>query len=127
MRKFIERLGKVLEEVQTERGPIDFAALIEREETPGKYDLVISAEWITNEKPFYELIASKLSRSLTDADWQLYSRTVVLDPHGEFMQEFSRVIGSRARANDLTNVRIANINALYVHLFPTLSTNLEYA
>ena len=126
MREFIDRLGQVLDELEEERGPIDFAALIEREETPTKYDLVVAADWINDEMPFYKLVANKLNRILTDEDWYKYSRTVVLNPKGEFRQEFLR-IEPIAREKDMINFRVANVNVLYAHLFPTHAANLSYA
>jgi hypothetical protein len=127
MREFIERLNKILNEIETERGPIDFAALVEREETPGKYDLLVSAPWITREKEFYQYLAAKLRSTLTDADWYLYSRAVVLNEDGEFVQELSRLAGLLGREKDMINFRVANVNVLYAHLFPTHAANLSYA
>jgi hypothetical protein len=119
MRPIIKKIEAVLEEVEQERGPLLFAALVEREDTPGRYDLLLSAEWARKEREFYQMIVSELVNHFTDADWSLYSRTVFLDPDGEFIHDFSEAVGQLNQPRDLRNTRIVNTNILYAHLFPT--------
>lgn len=61
-------------------------ALIDREDTPGQWDLVVSANWTRSDRAGIAKIIEVVSEgSLTTVDWFLISRIVPLDTADEFV------------------------------------------
>jgi hypothetical protein len=110
-----EKIRNILVEVSRDN-KFDFAAIIEREDASGRWDLAISAKWI-DEYPFLETIAPKLSAMLSDSELINLGRIVVLNPDGEFMQEYNQRIGPTDKDRDLFNITIAGIPVRHAHVF----------
>jgi hypothetical protein len=127
MKDLTDKFREILAEIEAEKGPFFFAALIERDNTPGRRDLVVSAPWISDEYEFYKYLSPKLHNHLTKEDWFVYSRTEAIDPTDRFIQEFTRYVGPIAKEQNLLNFRIANVDMKYAHLFPTNAENFSYA
>ncbi len=67
-------------------------ALIDREDTPGQWDLVVSANWAHSDREGIAHIIKVLSATnLTTVDWFLISRIVPLNPSDEFVQMVARL------------------------------------
>ncbi len=122
-----DKFREILSEIEAEKGPFLFAALIERDNTPGRKDLVVSAPWISNDDEFYKYLSPKLHRHLSKEDWFEYSRTEAIDPSDRFIREFTRYTGPVTKELNLLNLRIANVDMKYAHLFPTHAGNFSYA
>ena len=119
MNEFIERIRRIIEDVNRERGPFTFAALVDRSDNPvpGKFDLLVSAPWIGRDKEFYEYLKPILSGELREIDWLRLARVLVLNPSGEFLRDFQQVTGPLTNDKDIRNVRIADIDVRYAHSF----------
>jgi len=89
----LPRKFRVAEEQATRKGwPFTLFALIEREDTPGQWDLVVSATWAHSDREGIAHIIKVLSsEDLTTIDWFLISRIVPLDPSDEFVQMIARL------------------------------------
>lgn len=87
-----ERFGAA-EKLATGAGsPFVLFALIEREDTPGTLDLVVSAQWTRSDRAGIADIIEVLSTGgLTVVDWLLISRIVPLDPSDQFVQMIARL------------------------------------
>jgi hypothetical protein len=95
----------------------DVAAIIEREDADGRWDLAVSAAWI-DQYDFIEKVAPILSEVLSDPELIRLGRLVVLDPKGEFMQEFNKRIGLNSEDDrDFYNLTIAGIPVRHAHVF----------
>ncbi len=87
------RLLQVLPEIQQElarmRGEFTLFALLERENSVGPWDIIVSAPWVgENTKPTLDLVFDKLKKSLTKEELLTISRVVVLRPDEPFVKEF---------------------------------------
>ena len=103
----------------------DFAAIIEREDAGERWDLAVSADWI-DEYDFIETVAPKLSEVLSDSELIKLGRIVVLNPMGEFMQEYNQRIGPVTEDRDLFNITFGGIPVRHAHVFGA-QTPLMYA
>src|SRR5437867_21196 len=119
MNETIKKFGAIIAEVAREKGELQFAGLIEREEAPEKLDIVIAADWITNERQFLDYLVEKLKKAFTVAEFLKFARIVVLNPDGEFLREFNRIIGPLGTDQDVANTRIADAFVRWGHLFAT--------
>jgi hypothetical protein len=74
------KLKRVVEEISDERGDVDFAALLLREDSPGRWDFVLGARWLKDAgREVYEYVTEKLKRGLSPEELLQISRTVLLD------------------------------------------------
>ena len=88
----IRKLRSIEVEISVEKGNFTLFALIEREDSLGKWDIVISAKWIKEkEKEIINIIASKLQRNLTEIEQLMFSRVVVLPPSDPFIKNIYTV------------------------------------
>ncbi len=87
-----EKLRQIEVEISANQGDFNLFALIEREDSFGKWDVVVSANWIGNqEKALIEAIASKISETLTENEQLMLSRIVVLPPSDTFVQNLNMI------------------------------------
>ena len=87
-----EKLRQIEVEISANKGDFNLFALIEREDSFGKWDVVVSANWIGNqEKALIEAIASKISETLTENEQLMLSRILVLPPSDTFVQNLNMI------------------------------------
>lgn len=98
-----EKLQWIEIEISQLEGSFVLFALIEREDSLGKWDLVISADWIgNNQKRIIDMIALRISIRLDKDEQLLLSRILVLPPSDQFVQSLHLINVEHGR------VRITN-------------------
>ena len=87
-----EKLQQIEVEISANKGGFNLFALIERDDSFGKWDVVVSARWIGNqEKALINTIASKISETLTENEQIMLSRIVVLPTSDTFVQNLNLI------------------------------------
>ena len=87
-----EKLQQIEIEISKLEGSFNLFALIEREDSLGKWDLVISAEWIgTNQKQIIDMIAFRISNKLDKNEQLKLSRILILSPSDQFVQNLNLI------------------------------------
>jgi hypothetical protein len=76
-------------------GPFSLFGLFEREDNPGKLDLIVAAPWLKTDRGGLLKIASYLPH-LTAEEGALIGRIVALEPDTEFVQGMNRMIQDHA-------------------------------
>ena len=90
--KVIDKLRQIEIEISTEKGHFSLFALIEREDSFGKWDVVVSANWSSDsEKAVINNIASKIHNVLTKEEQLMLSRIVVLPPSDPLVQNLNLI------------------------------------
>jgi len=80
MKEQIEKLKKVEKNLSASKGQFELFALFLREESPGKWDLLISADWAgANKKDSINTIIGEIRKELTDHELIMLSRIIILD------------------------------------------------
>lgn len=80
MKKILEKLKKVLVELENEHGSILVFALFLREDSPARWDLVVSASWLdSGNVESYKIVATKTQNVLDTEELVQLSRVVILD------------------------------------------------
>ncbi len=95
MKAILDKLKKVLSELEKEHGRILVFALFLRTDPLEKWDIVIAASWLNpNELSSYEMINSKIQKILLPADLVQLARIVILNDHDpvvSFLQDSETV------------------------------------
>lgn len=80
MNGVLEKVKKVVLDLEKEHGSILVFALFLRQEPLGKWDIVISAPWLnSNDMESYQIVGSKIQEILPASELLQFSRVVVLD------------------------------------------------
>lgn len=99
-----EKLRQIESVVSELKGTFHLFALIEREDSLGRWDLVISADWIgNNQKRIIDMIAREISGKLEKGEQLLLSRILVLSPSDQFVKTLNLI------RFEYQNVRLTNV------------------
>jgi len=80
MKELIDKLKQQEQVMANEKGPFDLFALFLREDAPGKWDLVVAAEWIKKDKEVsFKYIADIIQKVLSKEELLKLSRIVLID------------------------------------------------
>jgi hypothetical protein len=91
MKEILDKLKSVVQALEKEHGPILLFALFLREDALEKWDIVVSASWLSSsEKNAYKIVVSKIQALLSPSELVQFSRVVILDdtdPVVSFLQK----------------------------------------
>jgi len=101
-----------------ERGPFALFALLLREEAPEKWDLVVSAPWIEDNKAAaLKLISERVKNSLAASDLSTISRIVVADPSDPAVDAINRAIKVEHSAVEVKDSTFFGLQIRHGHIF----------
>lgn len=87
MREQAEKLLKVEKSLSESKGQFELFALFLREDSPNKWDLLISADWARDDKKAsINIIIQEIRKVLTDQDMLMLSRIIILDKDDEALK-----------------------------------------
>ena len=80
MKEIVDKLKEQEVIMANEKGPFELFALFLREDAPGKWDLVIAAEWIDkNKEASFKYVAGIVQKTLSKEEMMKLSRIVLID------------------------------------------------
>jgi|ERR1017187_4237941 hypothetical protein len=128
MNSLEEKVRKTLAEVSGGKG-FNFAAIIEREDASGRWDLVVSSDKISDwsgKRAFLEAVTTRFSKELSDKELIDMGIIEVLDPDEKFMRDFNQKFSPTEEDQDFFNLTIAGIPVRHAHVFGS-ETRMVYA
>ncbi|TYT75522.1 hypothetical protein [Desulfobotulus mexicanus] len=91
MKEQIEKFQKAEKSLSESKGPFELFALFLREDSPERWDLLISAEWArANKKASINTIIEEIRKELSDPELLMLSRIVILDRDDEALKAIHR-------------------------------------
>lgn len=107
MNSFIEKLASIEKSVSTQKGNFWLFALLERTESPDKWDLIVAAPWLQEESrksldEIIELVGSELS----ETELLQLSRIIVLNPENPVVQHLTSAFNHEHAFNHVENTVI---------------------
>ena len=87
-----EKLRQIEIEISADKGDFNLFALIEREDSLGKWDIVVAAKWIDRErKELINNIALKVREKLSKDEQLMLSRIVTLSPSDTLVRNLNMI------------------------------------
>jgi len=87
----VDKFVEIEREIASEKGDFVLFALLEREERPGRWDVVAAAPWLGEDKrPALDYIIRKIDSKLSREERGTLSRVVLLDPSDAFVVTVNR-------------------------------------
>jgi len=93
MKEIIEKFIKIEKELSEEKGEFNLFALFLREESANKWDLLVSADWILEDKSkSLKVIAGKVQEHLEKKELVNLSRIVLIEENNPALESFHKAI-----------------------------------
>ena len=87
-----EKLRQIEIEISSVKGDFNLFALIEREDSLGKWDIVVAANWVDNErKELISDVALKVRKNLSEDEQLMLSRIVTLSPSDALVRSLNMI------------------------------------
>jgi hypothetical protein len=119
MRAPTDALLQIERSVAAEKGPFALFALFLREEAPlEKWDLVVSAPWIEENKGIaLRLISERIKTSLTASDLLMISRIAIADPSDPAVDAINRAVRVEHSAVEIKDGTFFGQRIKHAHIF----------
>jgi len=93
MNDLIEKLGALERDVSSQKGEFSLFGLFLREDSPGKWDLVVAAPWLEqDQKAGLDYLAKRLLSSLTPGELVSLSRIVLIEEGNPVLEAIQQAI-----------------------------------
>lgn len=93
MKEIVEKLKGYEETMAEEKGPFDLFGLFLREDAPGKWDLLIAADWVErNKEDSFNYIVGVVQKGLSKEELMKLSRIVMIDEKNPALEAVQRVM-----------------------------------
>ena len=112
------KLDQVLDSLETEHGPFVLAGLFMREDSPGLWDLVVSAPWLQRGKlAALEKFVKRLSNSLGQEEVFRLSRIVTLNRTDPALKRILHEIGNITRPVEKVGQNLFGLPLAQAYIF----------
>ena len=112
----VEKLKGYEEIMAKKKGPFDLFGLFLRDDAPGKWDIVVAADWIeANKKESMEYIIEMVQKGLSKEELMKLSRVVLINERNPAFEALSKAIGG-ARHTKIYNSNFFGFQIKYAHL-----------
>lgn len=116
MKSIAEKLGTLLPSL-LERGEVYLLALFERDDTPGKWDVVFSSTWSDQEPtPAVRFISEKLVPLLSPKELSALSRVVVIPSDQPAVRAMSSAINVEGGCADLIDCNFMGLQIKHAYV-----------
>ena len=89
----VNHFGRLESRVAGQKGEFALFALFQREEAPGRWDLIVSAPWIgTDKNAAVDFFVNEIQSYLGPENLTLLSRIVVVDPDNSAVEALNRAV-----------------------------------
>ena len=93
MKEQIEKLQKVEKNLSESKGEFELFALFLREDSPDKWDLLISADWArANKKDSIQVTIEEVRKELSNQELLMISRIIVLDKNDAVLNAIHQAV-----------------------------------
>ncbi len=113
MKQIVEKLQKEEADMAAEKGAFDLFALFLREDAPNKWDLLIAADWIDQDKAgAIKYVAGKVQHALSKEELLLLSKIVIIEENNSALAAFQ---GAFYVEHGLTEIQNSNLFGLQIN------------
>lgn len=107
MNSLVPKLKTIEQRLSKKKGRFWIFALLQREDSAGKWDLLVSAAWLQEEdRQSLDHIISALEQDFDRDDFLQLSRVVVLNPDNPVVQELSLAFSQEHRPTFIQNITV---------------------
>ena len=117
MKEQIEKFQKVEKNLSESKGQFELFALFLREDSPDKWDLLISADWArANKKNSINTIIEEIRKELTDHELLMLSRIIILDKDDAALKAIHQVMRVEHGLAEISNSNFFGLSIKHAYL-----------
>jgi hypothetical protein len=106
----VEKLLDIEGRINLEAGSLVLFALIERDDAPGKWDLVVSVAWAKESRKYLlNRIALHVKNNLTWEEKVMLSRILILEPQDPFVRAINNRVSIKHGRDRISNLLVNGI------------------
>lgn len=107
MKKFIEKCFAVAQAIVQEKGQLELLVLLELEEFKGRWDMVMSADWLPESiGETRRFVWGKLRTMLSYAEYSQIAKPIFLHTNEPFVQAFEQLLEENPHQREFTDIEI---------------------
>lgn len=126
MKEIAEKLKGYEVTMANEKGPFDLFALFLREDAPGKWDLVVAADWIEkNKEKSFKYIAGVVQKALTKEELLKLSRIVLIDGNNPALEAMHRAMHVEHGIAEIQDSNFFGLQIKHAYLITSRRRNNE--
>ncbi len=93
MKEIVNKLVEIEKKTSSERGEYNLFALFLREDSSNKWDILVSANWISHDKGVaLKYLADNIQKNLTKAELLLIARIVIIEENNPALPALQQAI-----------------------------------
>ncbi len=117
MKEQIEKFQKVEKNLSESKGQFELFALFLREDSPDKWDLLISADWArANKKNSINTIIEEIRKELTDHELLMLSRIIILDKDDAALKAIHQAMRVEHGLAEISNSNFFGLSIKHAYL-----------
>jgi hypothetical protein len=117
MKEQAEKLQRVEKSLSESKGPFELFALFLREDSPNKWDLLISADWARgNKKASINTIIEEVRKVLTDQELLMLSRIIILDEDDAILKAIHQAMRVEHGLAEISNSNFFGLTIKHAYL-----------
>lgn len=117
MNQLVEKLRCLEEEISEKRGEFSLFALLLREDSPNKWDLVVSASWFgSDKKKTLDYLAKMLRSRLTSEELLTLSRIVFIEESDPMLDAFHRAFQALHKPMELLDCNLFGLQIKHAYI-----------
>ena len=126
MKEQAEKLQKIEKNLSESKGPFELFALLLRENSPDRWDLLISADWASlDKKAAISTIVEKIRTVLTDQEILMLSRIVILDRNDAALNALHRTMKVEHGLVELSNIKLFGLAIKHAYLITSKEQGVD--
>lgn len=124
MRQLAEKLVSLEKEIASEKGPFSLFALFLREESPNRWDLVVSASWIkADEVSALRYMVNNIQSHLNLEESIFISRIIFIDENNPALEAIHRSISTEHTITEVRNSIFFGLDIRYAYIITSKRQN----
>ena len=121
MKTTVEKLVRAEREMSEDKGQFALFAFFLREDAPDLWDLIVSAPWITKDKPgSLKYIASKVQGTLTAEELLKVSRIVIIEKDNPALEALHRAIRIEHGSAEILNSNFLGLQIKHAFIITSI-------
>lgn len=125
MKQIVEKLLELEKNITKEKGEFILFALFLREDSPDKWDLVVSAPWLdAGSKSSYEYLAKELKSSLKTQEMLTLSRIVIVDKNDPALDAVHKAVSGEHTLIEVRDSYFFGLQIKHAYIITSMKQNL---
>jgi len=117
MKEQIEKLQKVEKNLSDSSGKFELFALFLREDSPDKWDLLISADWArVNKKDSIQVTIEEVRKELSNQELLMISRIIVLDKNDAALKAIHQAVQVEHGLAEISDSKFLGLSIKHAYL-----------